>query len=158
MFLLTWLILFKFRGNWFNIHHARVINLIPYKGAFDGSIYIGMKEILYNILVFVPFGVYISMLIQKEKLPLKVIPCFLLSLFFEVTQFIFAIGATDISDILDNTLGGVCGILLFVIIQKLMPKKYALVINIIGIVIEVIGFSLIALMFFDRWVYRVYFI
>lgn len=39
---------------------------------------------------------------------------FSVTLLYEVVQYIFAIGASDITDLLGNTLGGVIGIALFV--------------------------------------------
>ncbi|MFK4934083.1 VanZ family protein [Lactococcus formosensis] len=43
---------------------------------------------------------------------------FLVSLFVEILQFIFGIGATDITDIITNTSGGLIGLLLYHAFQK----------------------------------------
>ena len=68
---------------------------------------------------------------------------FMVSFVYEFTQFVIAIGASDITDLIGNTLGGVLGIGLFYIIQKLFKQKSISVVNGIGFVIEVIAFCLI---------------
>ena len=68
-----------------------------------------------------------------------------LSLFFEVTQYIFAIGASDITDVIDNTLGAVIGILLYLGMKKIWKEKTGKIITILGAVLEVL---FLALLFF----------
>lgn len=50
----------------------------------------------------------------------KIIPIFLTSLIVEILQYIFAVGATDITDLIGNTLGGVIGIGIFYLLIKLL--------------------------------------
>ena len=68
-----------------------------------------------------------------------------LSLLFEVTQYIFAIGASDITDAIDNTLGAVIGILLYLGMKKIWKEKTGKIITILGAVLEVL---FLALLFF----------
>ena len=56
----------------------------------------------------------------------KFIPIFLTSLFFETVQFVFAIGASDITDLLANTLGGVIGMGVFFILSKIFKAKVSI--------------------------------
>ncbi len=46
-----------------------------------------------------------------------------LSLTFEIIQFIFAIGATDITDVITNTVGGFLGLKLYGLSNKHMNQK-----------------------------------
>lgn len=70
-----------------------------------------------------------------------------LSLVFEVTQYIFAIGASDITDVIDNTLGAVIGILLYLGMKKIWKEKTGKVIAILGAVMEVLFLALLFFMF-----------
>ena len=64
----------------------------------------------------------------------------------EVVQFVFAIGASDVTDLIGNTLGGIVGILFCIIMKKIAPKKYNSIINILGMLIEIAAIGLILLL------------
>lgn len=42
----------------------------------------------------------------------------MLSLFIEVVQYVFALGATDVDDIILNLIGGFIGLIIFKIAEK----------------------------------------
>lgn len=131
LIVLTWLILFKMETHLpilFRMQY-RNINLIPFYGSLITNGTIDISEILLNILVFVPFGVYISMLKTEWRFFQKVLPVFCVSLAYEVLQFIFGIGASDITDLLGNTLGGIIGILLFGLLSKVWKDTTIKIIN-----------------------------
>ena len=105
-----------------------------------------MKEVLYNIIVFVPLGVYVQIFKDNWKLTAK---CFLVlgtSLFFEIIQFIFAIGASDVTDLIGNTFGGIIGILFCIVMRKIAAKKYISTINAWGFMIEIVAIALLSLL------------
>ncbi len=104
-----------------------------------------MSEIILNILIFVPYGVYVSMLKDQWGFPKKVAPAFGTSLAFEALQYVFGIGATDITDLLGNTLGGAAGIMLFWLLSKLLKENAVKAVNVIAALgtVIVIGFSLL---------------
>jgi glycopeptide antibiotics resistance protein len=60
------------------------------------------------------------------------LPIFGVSILFEIIQFIFGLGASDITDLINNTLGGVIGILIYFILNKIFKSDLKLnkVINI----------------------------
>jgi len=101
----------------------RVINLIPLQGSFDNSGAIDFREIRDNILIFIPLGVYICMLKSEWPFMKKALSVIGLSLSFEVLQFIFALGRTDITDVLDNTIGGIIGIGVYALLFKILGSK-----------------------------------
>jgi glycopeptide antibiotics resistance protein len=115
----------------------RVINVIPFAGSFDENGTIVWREIIQNILVFAPLGTYISML--KSKLPFvkKVLPIIGLTFVFEITQFIFAMGRSDITDILGNTLGGIIGIGIYALLYKVFGSRTVRIINMLALVVTV---------------------
>lgn len=123
---LTWLILFKGQLSLADFGSYRNVNLIPFgAGAVaNGRIIIG--EILLNAAVFVPFGLYLCMLRPRWHLSRKVAVVALTSLAFEVLQFALGIGASDITDLLMNTLGGLLGVGLYAALFRLIKCRKTL--------------------------------
>lgn len=146
MILLTWLILFKFAINIYDLDHIRNINIIPFRESMIVNGKLELSEIIYNILVFVPLGVYISIFKQNWSFIKKVMPSFCLSLLFEILQFTFAIGASDITDIIGNTLGGIIGIAVCFLFKKILKEKYIRIVNIIGIIVEIVAILMLVIL------------
>ncbi|WP_122639480.1 MULTISPECIES: VanZ family protein [unclassified Romboutsia] len=135
--ILIWIILFKMNLSFSEIDNNRSINIIPFSGSVivNGKIYI--SEIINNILVFVPVGIYTCMLKQDWSFTKKTSVAFLISLSVEVLQFIFAIGATDITDLIGNTLGGVIGIGIYSISSKVFKSKTVSIFNTLAFIATV---------------------
>ena len=129
---LTWIILFKLHFSFAEISRIRTINLIP----FQGSDAIGANEI-YNILFFMPLGIYICMLKTEWLFIKKVAAIFCLSLSFEIAQYLFAIGRTDIADLLCNTLGGLIGIGIYELIFIILKHKTNKILNVVALVFTI---------------------
>ena len=144
LILLAWLVLFKFATSLSELPSMRGINLIPF--FYDQETSAHLKEVLYNIIVFVPLGVYIQIFKKDWKTVTKCTVVFFVSFLFEVVQFIFAIGASDITDIIGNTLGGIGGIIFCVLMKKIAPKKLISIINVLGMLIEIMAIGLFALL------------
>ncbi len=67
-----------------------------------------------NIIGFIPMGILLPLLFKKLNTGLIVVlTIFLISLAFEVTQFIVGVGYADIDDLLQNTFGGAIGYWVF---------------------------------------------
>ncbi len=63
-----------------------------------------------NILGFVPMGIMLPILFSKLNSAKRVITTVsVISLCFELTQFIIGVGYCDIDDLIQNTLGGAIG-------------------------------------------------
>jgi len=149
LFLLTWLILFKFSTNIDEIKNLNIrnINLIPFSEPAIINGKISFKEIIYNILVFVPLGVYVKILKPDWSFGMKILPGLFLSFIYETIQFIFAIGASDITDIIGNTLGSMAGLAVCALFIKLFKDKFVVIINITGLCIEISAFIIMAILF-----------
>ncbi len=101
-------------------------NFTPFKEIFryhlGSSLF--FKNIVGNLLLFIPFGFLVAYYLKNYKLWLVLILSFISSLAIEVTQY--KIGRVfDIDDIILNVLGGVIGFMLFVAfdaISKRLPK------------------------------------
>jgi glycopeptide antibiotics resistance protein len=138
MLLLTGIILFKLPFYSEELSDGiRVINLIPFQGSFDANGSLLLREIIYNILLFIPLGIYICMLKSGWPFMKKAFPVIGLSLSFEIIQFIFAIGRSDITDVLGNTLGGIIGIGIYALLFKIFKRRTVKVINILALALTV---------------------
>lgn len=72
-----------------------------------------------NVLAFVPFGVFLPILMKKMRLFVKTVwASFELSLLVEVVQLCCKVGSFDVDDILLNTAGAAIGYLLFAMHYK----------------------------------------
>lgn len=133
---MTWIILFKMELDIRLLRqmNLRSINLIPFAGSLIVNGKVDMSEVILNIAVFIPFGTYLSMLDRKMSFIMKVLPIFAVSLMYEVLQYCFAIGASDITDLLGNTLGGIIGIGLFTVCSKILGEKTVRILNILAAV------------------------
>ena len=109
---LSWIILFKMELDISLLckMNLRSVNLIPFAGSLLVNGRVDVSEIILNIVAFIPFGVYISMLNRRQDILIKALPIAGVSLLYEIIQYVFRIGASDITDLLGNTLGGILGI------------------------------------------------
>lgn len=121
LIILTWIILFKAQ-----IHPAdlafRSLNLIPFSDMVSVRGFFGFDFAL-NLLAFVPFGFYMKMLFGEQRIWVQILPIFGVSLLFEVLQYIFALGASDVNDLISNTLGGLAGIGVYVLAKRIFKEK-----------------------------------
>jgi glycopeptide antibiotics resistance protein len=114
---LAWILLFKL-GVQFSYMERRTVNLIPFNEALTGDGKIDLPEIILNVVIFVPLGLYAGILFRKWSFQKQLLFYFLVSLLIEGLQFILGAGAFDTTDIVTNTLGGIIGLLLFKAIEK----------------------------------------
>lgn len=103
MALLVWIILFKLQFSITELDTIRGINLIPFHYDNEVNKTFHLKEILENVLVFVPFGCYLCMLKHEPSFKAKFIVVLSFSLILEISQYLLAVGRTDITDLITNT-------------------------------------------------------
>ena len=137
---LFWILLFKL-GVRFSYMENRNVNLTPF-GNID------VAEIILNVVIFVPLGIYAGVLFKKFNFGKKLLFFLLVSLALESLQFILKIGAFDITDIITNTTGGIAGLTIFKTIEKLFNNsvKAQKLINIIAAIGTVLIISLLSLL------------
>lgn len=119
---LLWLLLFKFSmhpGSVIANYHVRVINLIPFAGASKDN----PLEILYNVFVFIPLGLLLSVNFSRISFRRKLLFILLLSSSVEMTQYVLSIGRTDITDVITNTFGGYLGLVFYDLAQKHVARE-----------------------------------
>lgn len=119
-------------------------NFIPFKEIlrYDfGSKYF-YWNVVGNILIFMPFGFFISLYLNSQKINRPLLITFITSLTIELVQM-FIGRSFDVDDILLNCVGGVCGFLLFIglsAIKRHLPRflQRDIVYNILTVVLIVI--------------------
>ncbi len=122
--LLVWIILFKLSisiKEILEIDKIRNINIIPFYYSNEVGFDFHFKEVVENILIFIPFGIYLKMLNKEDKK--IIIYGFTLSVLLELSQFVFKLGATDITDLITNTLGTIIGVLGYCLLEKIFKNK-----------------------------------
>ncbi len=121
--ILMWIVLFKTTFafseiQWFG--GERTVNLIPFHYGNDvGKFHV--REVLANVLVFVPMGIYLKMF-DLPVLSSVLIGCGV-SFMFEFCQFALVIGASDITDLITNTFGTFAGVCLYLTALKIFRGK-----------------------------------
>ncbi len=133
LIILTWIIVFKFSFSINELPDLRGVNLIPFAGSVIVNGKLFYSELILNVLAFVPFGVYLSMVKPAYPVWKRILLIAVVSLLYEVLQFIFAIGASDITDLINNTLGGAIGCLIYFVFSKIMKEKTNKVLNILAL-------------------------
>ncbi|MBO7404716.1 MAG: VanZ family protein [Clostridia bacterium] len=146
LFLLIWLVLFKFAppNVWPSLVSTRRIELIPFAARETGMREM-RRETLANVAIFVPLGAYLSAFFPKKNFFFPVLIGFLLSLFFEIVQFAFGIGAADVTDLLMNTAGALIGILVWRLLERVLRRRAVTVMNAVGIAAETLFISLLTI-------------
>lgn len=132
LFLLYFIVLFYFlffsesMGRTFSERKYQY-NLIPLKEIRRFIMYadrLGMQAVCLNlfgnIAAFVPFGFFLPVFSRRcRKLWYVLLYSFELSLLVEIIQLITKVGSFDVDDLLLNTIGGICGYLVYRIVQRI---------------------------------------
>lgn len=119
-------------------------NFIPFKEmlrySFTSKLF--YRNVIGNIVLFVPFGYFVSYYCKLNKVYLSFFVTFITSLSIELIQM--GIGRSfDIDDIILNVIGGIAGYILYKVFNKIFSKyndkfRNNLLLNFICIVIIII--------------------
>jgi glycopeptide antibiotics resistance protein len=143
--ILIWLVIFKLKFNISSVlnYHHRSLNLIPFAAPSIVNGRIDFGEMIYNCIFFIPFGLLLNVNFKKIGFLPKLAFIVVFSLTAELIQFIFAIGATDITDVITNTIGGFLGLQLYNLSNKYInSEKLDKVIISVGILLLVLFISM----------------
>jgi len=127
-----------------------VNNFVPFKEMFRYSIGSSkfLKNIIGNIVLFIPFGFFSSYYLKNKKMLTSVVLALITSTTIEVVQYYIG-RVFDIDDIILNVIGGILGFLLFigfdaikVRLPKFMKSDAFLNLLIVIIIVLIIIYSL----------------
>jgi glycopeptide antibiotics resistance protein len=166
---LFWIIVLKFNVPFSYMGNLRRINLIPFSESaiiinlipfgeytiINGKLNVG--EIIMNVVIFVPLGIYAGILFQRWIVGKKLFLFFLISLICEGFQIILGVGAFDITDIINNTLGGIIGLMIYKGIEKVFKNsvkavKFTNIIVLIGTILMILFLFLLKIN--KLWIFR----
>ncbi|HFU4221470.1 TPA: VanZ family protein [Streptococcus suis] len=138
LLLLTWMIVFKMDLSILAGRYTTAqINLIPLAGTavYDGVL--NFPEILFNVVSFIPFGIYMEILFRKASWTVNLLVILLVSMAFEVVQYILLLGIADITDLLANGLGGAIGINIMYVLTSIWHEKTYARMNVFSLVLTI---------------------
>lgn len=129
----------------------RSVNIIPFASIqqyinVDNGIRVKLVDmnIWGNILMFVPLGIYSMIFAKKKTIARNLAIVAAASLFIEIIQYVFALGSSDIDDLILNTAGGLIGIIIYTLLYKIW-KDAEKVKTVIAILSAIVGIPVILL-------------
>ena len=134
---LVGIILFKFPFSYQEDGSGRVLNLIPLAGSYRNGGVLRVDELVENTLIFVPFGLYLSMVKRTWSFWRRTVLILGVTVAFEIIQYIFAIGRADITDVLTNAIGGMLGAGLYGVLTRVLKGRTDLVITVVALILTV---------------------
>ncbi len=99
-------------------------NFIPFKEIFryDITSRLFLKNVIGNMLMFLPFGFFISYYLKNEKIWLTLFITVITSVAIEVVQLTMIGRVFDVDDIILNVIGGIIGYYLYYVLSKIWSK------------------------------------
>ena len=107
--LLAWVVLWKLEVPWVGEAGERIVKLVPFVATGDAGASTPF-EVVANLALFVPFGVYLGLLAPSWPWWKVAGTVAAVSLALEVAQYVLAVGSSDLTDVVVNTAGGVVGL------------------------------------------------
>lgn len=94
------------------------IVLIPFLDMVSGPV-----DTILNVILFIPLGFFLPLLYRKyNRVGRVALTGLLFSVFIEIVQM-FGMGATDINDLITNTVGACLGYCIYKLLSKLLGKE-----------------------------------
>jgi glycopeptide antibiotics resistance protein len=117
----------------------RSLNLIPFATISDyvfsssaGVKRFAIGNVIGNIVAFVPLGAFLPLVRRKTRIRTNLLIVVCASVAVEIAQGVFGLGASDIDDVILNSLGGVIGILFFTLLYVLL-RSWSRVITVMAV-------------------------
>jgi glycopeptide antibiotics resistance protein len=140
--LLGWAVLWKLDVPWTG--SERVVKLVPFVATRQAGAS-APSEVAANLLLFVPFGVYLGLL-RRERPGRTVAPTAAgASLALELAQYVLGVGRSDTTDIIVNTAGALAGLAVLALVRRrLRVRTVAVLVRVcvVGTAVAVVGAAL----------------
>ncbi|QWW19434.1 VanZ family protein [Schaalia sp. 19OD2882] len=118
--LLVWVVLFKTQFSLDDIGSIRSLNLVPFRYETETSWH--LREVLDNVVLFIPFGAYLRMAADRIPVATTILVVAVGSLCLELAQYVLAVGASDVTDLITNTVGGALGALAHAALSRFVDR------------------------------------
>lgn len=120
--LLAWAVLWKLGVPSLHEGGTRALKLVPFV-AGDGFGANRPLEMAANVALFVPFGVYLGLLARSWRWWRIGVVAAVLSVAFEMAQYVLAVGSSDVTDVILNTTGAVVGAALLAAARRSLRER-----------------------------------
>ncbi|BDI22312.1 VanZ family protein [Herbiconiux sp. L3-i23] len=120
---LVWLVLWKLHLPYIGDVGERAVKLVPFV-AGNGYGSSARVEVLQNLAIFFPFGIYLGLLAPSWRWRRHLAVMAAASLGLEVLQFVLASGSSDLTDVIVNTAGGVLGLGMIAIARRWIARRF----------------------------------
>jgi glycopeptide antibiotics resistance protein len=142
----AWLILWKLEVPWVGEAALlpRPLKLIPFLPSGDAGASQPL-EVLANVALFLPFGVYLALLAPAWHWWSSTIIFAAASAILETAQHLMSTGSFDTSDILANTAGGLVGLGILALIRRRLGDRTESVMTRLLLVLSVAAWIAITL-------------
>lgn len=123
LLILFWAIVFKFwiPGDIWLVNPQQSLNLLPFFEIMTNRIV--RRDLVLNVLIFIPFWFLLTSAFPNRSWKKKVGIVFFVSVIFESLQYCFALGSTDITDLISNTLGGMLGVWAYFLLSRTLSSQ-----------------------------------
>src|SRR5690242_19605255 len=125
LIILIWVVFFKLRLSLTSVFEGnqRSVNFVQFgaPAIINGETSYG--EMVLNCLFFIPFGLLLSVNFKRVRFLAQFLFIVVFSLAVELIQYIFAMGATDVTDLIANAAGGLAGLLLYSFCERFISEK-----------------------------------
>lgn len=142
--LLAWLVLWRYEVPWVGAGALRQVKLVPFASS-AGAGASAPREVVANFVFFVPAGIYLALLAANWTWWKTTAVLAGGSLLLEVVQYALAVGASDVTDIVANTAGGLAGLGLVTLLRRRLRDRTLTVMTracLIGTVLAVMAVAM----------------
>jgi len=121
---LVWTVLWKLEVPWTG--GDTMVKLVPFVAA-GGAGASAPVEVVANLVLFVPLGIYLGLLAPRWPWWAAAGTIAGASVALEVTQYVLAVGRSDTTDVIVNTVGGLVGLGLLALARHTLAARTATV-------------------------------
>ncbi len=120
--LLAWIVVWKLEVPYIGEGELRQVKLVPFgASACDGAS--EPSEVVANVVLFLPFGLYLGLLVPTWPWWKTAGTIAGASLAVEVAQYALAVGSSDVTDLITNTAGGLAGLGVLVLARRRLHER-----------------------------------
>ncbi|RZS61723.1 VanZ family protein [Xylanimonas ulmi] len=120
--LLVWVVLWKLEVPHLAEGAVRKLKVVPFGSGLGARANTGV-EVAGNLLLFVPFGLYLGLLAPAWRRRRVVAAAAAASLTLEVVQFALALGKADVTDVIVNAAGALVGLVLLAALRRRLGPR-----------------------------------
>ena len=122
--ILVWTVLWKLEVPWTG--GDTMVKLVPFVAA-GGAGASAPVEVVANLVLFIPLGIYLGLLAPRWPWWVAAVTIAGASVALEVTQYVLAVGRSDTTDVIVNTVGGLVGLGLLALARHTLAARTATV-------------------------------